>query len=233
MKLITIFDLDGVLVDNVSYENAVTELIVNAIGSNRKIPFQEAMSVWNQTLAANSKDPRWHDYGLHCTVLGVPDAWQSSHLAMRHLLRRMPNAAESIAVARETGDCWLASDATQWVAMFKLGVAGIDPRVFSEIFTLDRCGVSKGHDAYWKCLVSNIKNTGAVPIYVDNRLDRLLTAAQFLPNVVVVHVAAEDHPTSLRLFPEPEKACGVRLHNVTHEQLPAVLRRIACDLSSN
>ena len=232
MKLFTIFDLDGVLVDNIAYERAVTEHIVRAISFSRMLSFEEALSLWNKTLAAHAQDPRWHDYSVHCAALGVPDVWQSSHRDMGHLIRQMPRAAEAMAIAHLAGSCWLASDATSWVALFKLHAAGFDLQEFEEIFTLDRCGVGKGHPGFWACLAGCIGDSNAATIYVDNRLDRLIAATSILPNCRMVHIAAEDHPSSLGLFPEPVLSEQMHVCRVTHERLPEALQSIARELKA-
>ena len=229
MKLITIFDLDGVLVDNVAYERAVTEDIVRTISVSQGITIEEALAKWTDALASNAQNPRWHDYGYHCAALGVPDAWRISHLAMRHLIRPMPKAAEAIEVGHRAGECWLASDATSWVVEFKLNVTGIGVQQFDEVFTLDRCGASKGFESFWKCLVERIDDCNTATIFIDNRLDRLVSALNVLPNCQLILVDAEDHPSSLRLFTQPGLG-GVHLHQVTQDELPDMLTKVATEL---
>lgn len=228
MKLVTIFDLDGVLVDNVGFERAVSEDIARAISERKDITVEEALARWSYALASNSQNPRWHDYSYHCAALGVPDAWRVSHLAMQHLIRPMPNAAESIDIAHRIGKCWLASDATRWVVELKLHVTGIDLQHFDEVFTLDSCGMSKGFEAFWKYLLDRIGDSNVATIYIDNRLDRLLAAKNVLPNCKLILVNAEDHPSSLRLFSQPSDN-GVHLSHATHAELPDVLRTIATE----
>jgi FMN phosphatase YigB (HAD superfamily) len=232
MNFVTIFDLDGVLIDNVAYECAVTDLIVKAISKSKMMTFDAALSKWNERLATSSEDPRWHDYSLHCAALGVSDASQSSHEAARYLIRQLPKAVDSIRIASEMGECWLASDATNWVACFKLEAAGIDPHQFSQIFTLDRCGVSKGYDEFWECVAGCIDDSDTAVIYIDNRLDRLLTAAKTLPRCRMVHVAAEDHPSNLGLFPKPASVDQLQIPRVTHEHLPEALQCICREVAA-
>lgn len=227
-----LFDLDGVLVDNVAYERAVTSLIIEQISLQRRVSLEEARLLWDSTLADHMDDPRWHDYGFHCSALGVPEAWRGSHKQMRHLLRPMPRAIESLETCRTLANCWLASDATDWVVSFKLKSAGFDASVFQEIFTLDRCHAGKGDRKYWTTLRTCMGHTQRLSIYVDNRLDRLVVAAAVLPNCRLVHVTTADHPLSLQLFPEVTVPSTLPITSVASIDLPEVLRAICEDTTS-
>lgn len=225
--LYILFDLDGVLVDNVAFERAITSHIIDEISRLRHIPIQDARLAWDLELTRNKSDPRWHDYGFHCSALGVPDVWRTSHQQMQYLLHAMPGAVESVETAKKIGNCWLASDATDWVVRLKLDAAGFDSSTFQEIFTLDRCHTTKGDATYWLTLKECMGQPNSQSIYVDNRLDRLIVAAEVLPNCQLVHVDADDHPLSLRLFPEVESPKNLRINRVSSIGLAKILRSLS------
>lgn len=229
MNIVTIFDLDGVLIDNVAYEHAVTEDIIRKVGESQNVSFETAFAKWNKVLEEHRQCPRWHDYSLHCRSLGVPDAWQESHLAMRNLLRPMPQAIEALGIGHQIGACWLASDATRWVVEFKLSVTEISVEQFNEIFTLDSFGVNKGCDLYWNRVAERVEGDNTAIIFIDNRLDRLLSALKVLPNCNLILVDSEDHPMSLRIFDQPSYR-AIPLHHAAKYELPDVLRKVSLEL---
>lgn len=223
MKPYILFDLDGVLVDNVDFEHAVTQGIIQEIARRKRISAVQAKNAWDAKLAEHRDHDRWHDYALHCEALGLPDLWRASHEGLRQLIRPMPRASEAIEVAMTRGSCWLASDATDWVVHFKLRAVGIDPGVFQERFTLDRCGVGKGAAQYWAQVRKCMENGNDHLIYVDNRADRLLVAARAIPAARLLQVTAPDHPLTLDLFRELAGAADARVLQVRSDDLPEAL----------
>ncbi|SIO35426.1 FMN phosphatase YigB, HAD superfamily [Singulisphaera sp. GP187] len=226
MKFCFIFDLDGVLVESLDFERAVSDLIVQTIGIDRHLSRKEAERLWLSTLRTHRDHPRWHDYGLHCSALGLTDEWKSFHEQVRQLICPMPSVLESLQSSHYAGSCWLASDATQWVVEFKLRAAGINLTEFDEVFTLDRCLASKGHHEFWEKVKACVPNEETHLIYIDNRDDRLLTAAEVLPKCSLVKIIAEDHPTSLGLFFRKGSLTDTRVYQAASSDLPSVLKSI-------
>jgi len=217
-KLIPVlFDLDGVIVDNIAFENAVTRTIIQQLAVDRNLPMLDAERLWKRTLEAHRRHARWHDYSYHCQALNLGNSWREAHTSCGHLLKRCLGADDAIAAAREIGPLWLVSDATHWVAAFKLALVQIDQDVFSEIFTVDRCSTNKGQVQYWQC-VKEVMSRGpyATPIYIDNRKDRLCVAHEVFSEMNGICVDADDHPVSLGFGDQDSQAIFV---HSTHESL--------------
>lgn len=222
-----LFDLDGVVVDNVGFENDVTRSIIQRLAADRNLSYTAAAGVWNHTLELHRTHARWHDYSYHCEALDLGDFWREAHRSSAHLLKRCIGAVDAMAAARHIGPAWLVSDATEWVVRFKLAVVDIDPAAFSELFTVDRCSTNKGQPEYWRCVKQVMSGAGFTAlVYVDNREDRLRVADEVFPAMVGICVDAEDHPVSLGFG---EKNGSSTFLHATHESLGSTLTRLAED----
>ncbi len=216
-----LFDLDGVLVDNVDFERAVTSHIIQQLATERGIAEPDAEVIWKTTLEAHRHHARWHDYSYHCQSLNLGDFWRKAHRSSSHLLKKFSGTDDAIEAARKIGPVWLVSDATRWVVEFKLAISEIEQDYFSEIFTVDRCKTNKGEPDYWKVVKEKmLPERNAGPIYIDNREDRLRVARGVLPEMVGVCVDADDHPVSLGFG---ELNSGRVFAHSTHESLHSVL----------
>ena len=102
-----LFDLDGVIVDNIAFENAVTRTIIRQLAAVRNIHESEAESLWKSTLESHRGHARWHDYSFHCDALDLGTAWKKSHTSCGHLLRKCPYADQAITVANDIGPLFL------------------------------------------------------------------------------------------------------------------------------
>jgi len=140
-RVVVAFDLDGVLVNNVTFEYAVTNYIIQKLSLTKNISFEEAQKEWNQVLKVHHSHPRWHDYSLHCDLLALGDIWKEAHLKNSSLLKKYDRVDDAISIARNRCNCWIITDATEWVANFKLSCIGYSS-TFSEIFSSSRCGYS-------------------------------------------------------------------------------------------
>lgn len=230
MRPYVIFDLDGVLVDNLEYEEAVTDQIIHEISLKRRLPLASAKDLWRVTLNQHRGHPRWHDYELHCAAIGLPDAWRLPHESLRQLIRPMANAKEALALANNLGVCWLASDATSWVVDLKLEAVGINPSLFEEIFTVDRCLASKGDQQYWEMVKGSMDSVASPAVYIDNRLDRLMAAAGVLPNCRMLHVATKDHPVSIGFLSKFIQLDSTVIREAMCSEMPSALKEFLEDL---
>jgi FMN phosphatase YigB (HAD superfamily) len=203
-----VFDIDGILIDNVGFERAVTEYIISKLAEKRRISIEEATKNWCGTLEKNRNHPEWHDYALHCESLGMGSIWKEAHELFRHMLRKFNGADEAITVARKYSNCWAASDATKWVIDFKLSAVGL-AKAFDEIISITRWTLNKGQSDYWRKVVELLPNEGSPVIFVENRFDRIEAAQEVIEQCVSVWVCSPDHTEEM----------GFRQRGVTKNRL--------------
>jgi FMN phosphatase YigB (HAD superfamily) len=196
MLIPILFDLDGVIADNVEFEEEVTKRIIEVLSQIRNISLLESLSLWNETLEKHRYHYRWHDYGLHCRALSLDDIWKEAHISSQSLLRKCTHIDRAISVAREMGPCWIVSDATDWVVEFKLKVLGLEAD-FSEIFTVDRCGNHKSSDEYWAIVEKSLPTKQCPVILIENRYDCIIASCNILKNCAAIFVKWPDHPTKI------------------------------------
>ena len=192
-----LFDLDGVLVDNVAFEQKVTARIIEHLAAVRHIAHSAASEIWMQTLRCHQDHPLWHDYGLHCRSLGIGGYERKVHRECLSLLQRLPGIDEALGAARGFGPLWLASDATRWVVDLKLGAVQLRSDLFSHVFSSDYCHAHKGCSEYWQMVRGHLPGPDSPLVFVDNRIDRLATALMHLPQCHGIWVDTADHPSSI------------------------------------
>lgn len=199
-SVITIFDLDGVIVDNIAFEIAVTDCIVGELARKRGVSTSEAKTIWDEQLRLTRGNVRWFDYGFHCACLDLGDAYREAHWASSFALNICDGVEDVVSVARQYGDCWIATDASEWVAKFKLQALYVPDTIFSEIFDSTRCLSHKGMSEYWEIIRESLKARNARAVFIDNRLDRVEAAMRIVPELSCLLVEGRDQ-TPGSLFP--------------------------------
>jgi phosphoglycolate phosphatase-like HAD superfamily hydrolase len=119
--------MDGVLVDNLSFDGAVTDFIVSALAEQRSITRVGAKRAWERELAESRTDCRWYDYDFHCQRLGLSNLASEAHAALTDRLRPVPGARVTVDLLRRSDtEVVVATDAVRAVAEFKLGHLGLN-----------------------------------------------------------------------------------------------------------
>lgn len=225
-KVIVAFDLDGVLVDNIAFEQSVTNYIIKKISNLKDIPINEAREKWTHVLKENQEHPEWHDYSFHCKSLDLGDVWKEAHIRNASLLKKYTGVDDAISIAKDKCDCWIITDATEWVAKFKLSC--IDhANNFSEIFSSSRCGYSKSFDDFWHLIYSVLPDPSTSLIFIENRIDLLCIAKSFIKGCVPIWIDTPDHPNEIGIYrvnPTNVKEYPIQISD--HDSLPDKLRQI-------
>jgi phosphoglycolate phosphatase-like HAD superfamily hydrolase len=173
MLIPVLFDLDGIIVDNLNFEEEVTRRIIEILSQSREISIRDASILWNETLEKHRYHPRWHDYQFHCQALSLDDVWKEAHILSQGELCKCAKIDEAILSAKKFGPCWIVSDATDWVVEFKLKNLGLEKQ-FTEIFTVDRCANHKGSVGYWNTVEKNLPSercpVDLTPVYVPHTI---------------------------------------------------------------
>ncbi len=190
-----LLDCDGVLVDNISFEKAVTRFLVERLASFLQVPLERATTLWNQELSDSKGSPRWYDYDFHCQRLGLPKLAREAHAEASHLLVRMPEAEKTYAMLLDAGiKVSIATDAVRWVVEYKLDGLGF-PEPFL-ILSSDMLPATKSSVHYWRAYRTQYPSDD-VCIVVDNRLINLDTAGTVLPDADLICFVGDEHVLQL------------------------------------
>lgn len=192
-----LLDMDGVLVDNIQFEQAVTSGIVARLADHQQIDTEQAHSVWVDQLRRDLDSPRWYDYDFHCQQLGIPHVAREIHQENARLLKLVPSADATLAYLNSDDQfkTWIASDAMRWVVEFKLKVVGLRAPDL-KILSSDVAQYSKSSAGYWANLGSHGIGESDL-IYIDNRADNLLTCLSALPDTRAIHFEFDEHVSAL------------------------------------
>lgn len=213
---LVLLDCDGVLVDNTAFDRNVTLLLVERLASNRRIDIDEAEKVWARELASTRPHWRWYDYSFHCKNLGLSRADQivhEVHLESAELLGEISGVSETLEALTLNGyTVAVATDATAWVARFKLDRMGI--KLAGKVFASDTVEATKATAGYWH-RVARARVDGPAKVLVDNRIENLRQARDVL-GVQTIRFEWHEHVTTLSPSVAPVR------HRIDHRSTASV-----------
>jgi len=193
---VVLLDLDGVLIDNRAFEQAVSSHIVENLARSSSAPLHHAQAIWANELATTRGDHGWYDYAFHCMRLGIdPSVVPEAHRRNRRLLRPVRGARETVELLHTFGiEFGIVSDATMGVIEFKLDVLRL--RSPATVVSSDFARATKAEPAYWELVAKQAVAYSPVAL-VDNRASNLDVAKVALPTVDAVYFARQEHVTTL------------------------------------
>lgn len=224
-----VLDLDGVLVNNVEFEAAVTRFIVDELATKRSISRPKAEAVWLDELAATRSSRHWFKYDFHCERLGLGPIARRAHEFAISLLSTVSGAGETLVALRLNGyDIAVATDAEPWVAVFKLERAELPmPDV---VWSSADAGATKSEVVFWRRAFAQ-DNQQRCTVVVDNRVQNLIAAEQASPTTTVVLFVSDEHVSRLpaNFSPHLGEAVASDHHRVarSHVELRSVIA-LAC-----
>ncbi len=191
--------MDGVLVENVEFELAVTEYIVGELAAGRRIAHSGAAALWREELLSTKGDPRWYDYDFHSERLGVRPIALEAHRLLKPLLSLVEGADETLCFLRDNNiETAIVSDAMSWVVRFKMEALNLS--VPDLVLTSESAGAPKKDSAFWIDYKDRF-GSGASVLYVDNRYDNLAVADSVLGgHVALGWFAREEHVMTIAGF---------------------------------
>jgi FMN phosphatase YigB (HAD superfamily) len=204
MMIISIFDLDGVLVESREFEASVHNILVHELSIRRACDLEVARGIWASQLNHSVGESRWADYAFHCEALDLGEVYREAHYASSFLLMMTPDAQECVEAAASDGPLWLATDASRWAWQFKLEALGVPLDLFEEKFDLDRCRVPKRDKRYWTDVEDLRRKRGGAARYFDDREECLSTAASVLSQTQTSLVTNGDLKSIFETFRLPD-----------------------------
>jgi FMN phosphatase YigB (HAD superfamily) len=226
-----LLDLDGVLVDNVAFENAVTEYILSRLAAELDLDPGSASAAWRRELQESKGNPEWCDYDFHCRRLGLPDLARDAHQACIASLSRVREAERTLAMLAEAGArVGVATDAMSWVAYFKLEALDLPRPAF--MMSCDRAQARKSSPRYWEAFQKAFPEEAAT-VYVDNRLANLHAAVEIIPGLDLVFFVGDEHVLRTGIVdPNPPDADSSGNAVTTVADHPELMERIAQRLAA-
>jgi FMN phosphatase YigB (HAD superfamily) len=198
-----LLDMDGVLVDNIDFEQAVTDFIVDRLAAQLDTRHENASTRWQWELHETKSDPQWFDYDFHCLRLGLPGLAREAHEACVSALRLVPGAEKTLALlAKADMPVGVVSDAMAWVVQFKFAALGLLQPAF--VVSSEQAGAPKSSHIFWESFKKNFPEEAAC-IFVDNRLVNLHIAGKVIPNMDLICFVGDEHALRLSGIIEPNR----------------------------
>lgn len=222
-----LIDCDGVIVDNLSFEQQVTKIIIEILARHDDISFSEAEIRWSQELSATRGNHRWYDYSFHASRLGLDgiEISRSAHYASRDLLRIVNGVDATLSLLQEYGlQACVVTDATRWVVEFKLSALGLTSML--PVFSSTDASATKATDEYWTKLSKRFSSF-APKALIDNRQVNLSTASHLIGRSHLIQFDKEEHVMTLSTTEAPtsERFGDDYIHVVhNHGELQAWLK---------
>lgn len=224
---VILMDCDGVLVDNLDFEQHVTKTIIATYADRESISIDAATTAWSAELSATRGSKYWYDYAFHAARLGLDGikTARDAHYAARDLLRLVNGADVTLGLLQEYGlQTCVVTDATRWVVDFKLSALGIS-EVLS-IFSSTEAATTKATNEYWLKLAEFYPSFDPKAL-IDNRRVNLSTAERLIGLPYLVQFDKEEHVMTL-LTAEAPSSEGVSQESIhvvrNHDELQAWLK---------
>lgn len=192
-----LIDCDGVLVDNLEFEQQVTASIIQVYADQSGISLTEAEVRWAHELSDTRGNERWYDYGFHACRLGLDGirVAREAHYAARDLLKLVNGVEATITLLQEYGlQACVVTDATRWVVEFKLSALGFSSML--PIFSSTDALATKASSSYWRKLNEQYMDLHP-KVLIDNRQVNLVTASTHINSPHLVQFDKEEHVMTL------------------------------------
>ena len=231
-KLLVFLDVDGVLLDNYYFEEAVTNFIIEYIVRSKSISLVEALELWRRSLIKEKLSSKWYDYDQHCSNIGIDPITIKAHESAKRKLRLVPGARQTWNFLRELGaNIYITSNACRWVVEFKLDNLGLGGYV--DIFSSQHISITKNDPNFW-LQVKPIITKGNTKIVMDNIIENIFGATQVTNDLTCIFLDRPEHSTSLpkgiRPLSNYKKARGMGIHIVyNHVQLRKIVAELMRD----
>lgn len=221
-----LIDCDGVIVDNVKFEQYVTNGIIRAYVERTGSTYSDGEARWRRELSTTRGDSRWYDYAFHASRIGLDGTKvaRDAHYAARGLLQIVQGADKTLGLLQDYGlPVCVVTDATRWVVEFKLDALGLSQML--SIFSSTDADTTKAKTEYWAKLSKRYTDFDPRAL-IDNRQVNLSAAGRTFVTPHLVQFEKDEHvmtlseaPTSERIGDEPIQ---VVVHN--HGELQAWLK---------
>jgi FMN phosphatase YigB (HAD superfamily) len=197
-KYCLLIDLDGVLVDNVEFEERVLLKISEAIAVKQNITNNDAYNLLKTEISKPVEGRDRFRYDYQCKKFDIDDSvWQNAHIECSNYLKKFDDTEMFLqeVASLKSYDIIIISDTTRWVLNFKLNTLKINNFDIST-FSQDEALSFKGEKKYWDKIFEIMKGKNLFYsdiIYFENRLDRIENAKKWYPELLGVLILQSEH----------------------------------------
>lgn len=193
-----LIDLDGVLVDNVAFENNVLLEISKELSLREKITVAKAEQILFNQIKKPVEGRNRFRYDFQCQQLGLEDrVWKNAHENCKNNLTLFRDTIKLLEIINglKQKRTIIVSDSGHWTLEFKLKHTMLKDRV-SKYYSQDDFQAYKGEIKYWRelFLKENIASQSYQKIfYLENRIDRIQTLKNYRPDIIGILVMQSEH----------------------------------------
>jgi len=191
---LAIFDMDGVLVDNVAYEEKNLEYIADALVEQEDISYVEAQDRLDSIALKYRGRREAHDWRILCRELGLGNVWYDAHLGNLKFLAIIPGIHELLESLDGKVRMVIGSDAIRPVVEIKLAYTGLKKH-FEKIFSQDDVDSYKKSPDFFERVLREMGVEKKSAMYIGNRPERGIDTAQRLG----LYTILIPHPEYLQL----------------------------------
>lgn len=197
-KYCLLIDLDGVLVDNVEFEERVLLKISEAIAIKKNITNNDAYNLLKAEISRPVKGRDRFRYDYQCKKFDIDDTvWQNAHIECSNYLKRFDDTEMFLreVTSLKSYDIIIVSDTTRWVLNFKLDTLNISNFNVST-YSQDEALSFKGEKKYWDKIFETMREKNlrySDIIYFENRLDRIENVKKWYPELLGVLILQSEH----------------------------------------
>jgi FMN phosphatase YigB (HAD superfamily) len=226
-KPVVLIDIDGVLIDNIVFENKVTEFLISRLAENRQVEAKTAREYWERELNQTRDDPKWYDYDFHCNNLGLPSIAKDAHLHALPYVKVVHGAFNTWNYLTSRGACKIVvTDTREWIAKLKLKKASLDN--YEQIYSSAERVSTKDMEAYWFAIKHELP-TRSETILVDNRISNIKVARRIIKPLKPIYFKFDEHVSTLHVSFKPKyreyQTMDFYVPTVkTHDQLTELLK---------
>lgn len=193
-RLTVLIDLDGILIDNIAFEESVTRFIVDRILVLKSVPRHRAVTLWEESLSRERESVKWYDYDHHCSNVGIPALSMEAHQQSVGRLRQVPGARGTWdLLIKYSDEVCVVSEAPRWVMEFKLHALGFNG--YTTLLSSQDVGKLKSNPDFWLKLKKGLRTS--VMLYIDNKIQNLMSALASMHKLACIYFDRVEHSMAL------------------------------------
>ncbi|MEM5793744.1 MAG: HAD family hydrolase [Candidatus Aenigmatarchaeota archaeon] len=170
--MIVIIDLDGVLIDNLIFEEKVLEYFFKRISKKYKVSLKEAKKIFFKFAEKLEGTKEWHDWRIFSRELKLGKTWKEAHLKNLKYLKLIKGSKKFLLkLKKDEHKLILASDAIKPIIKMKIGYFELE-KFFDDIVSQDDTKCIKSDTKFFEFILKKWKEPKENFIIIDNRLDR-------------------------------------------------------------
>jgi FMN phosphatase YigB (HAD superfamily) len=197
-----IVDLDGVLVDNILFEEKVLKYILLRISEKYSVTLRKAKKMFWDIGKKYEGKKEWHDWRIFCKELSLGNLWIDAHKKNFRFLKLIPSTKNFLSkLKRDKNKIILASDAIRPVLNMKINYFRLKKFFFLTV-SQDDTKTIKNNLKYFRYILRKVRGSVKDYIVLDNRIDRGIETAKKI-GMKTIYIMKKEHS---HLYTPPKKS---------------------------